>query len=176
MHQRFSMITAFLVLFLGVFLLTSQGREARAAGALEEDPMCFKVAKKAEVAIENAEKAAKEARKATKELRKKGTLEAAKKAAKAAKKAENAAKEARKAVDEAMAAKCFDVAKKAEAAAKKAEYAAKEARGIIAETEEARGWPKEVMESVFPIFLDPGTTEQEVYQEEGREEEVSPSQ
>ncbi len=181
MHQRFKMMTAFLILFLGVFLLTSQGQEARAAEASEEEskwekPRCFEVAKKVEAAAEKAEKAAKEARKAAEELRQKGTLEAAKKAAAAAKKAQNAAKKARKVAQLAMAAGCFEVAKKAEIAAKNAESAAKEVRSIIAEVSEMKRWPKEVMESVFPIALDPQTTEQQVYQEEGREEEVSPSQ
>ena len=145
------------------------------------DAKCSEVAKKAEEALKKAEKAAEEARKAAKELRestkeaeKTGNFEAAKeakaKAENAVEDARNAAGAARRVAGEAWNVNCVNVFKRAEAAADMAEDAAKETMEAIGEVEKSR-------ERVFPQrLLDPQTSEQEQYQYERREKEVSPSQ
>lgn len=166
--------------------------------ALEE--RCFEVAEKAEEAAKKAEKAAEEAKKAAEELResaeearKSGDSEAvkrteamAKRGEKAVENAKKAAEKARKVAEEAWHAECLDAFKRAEVAAEMAEDAAegvKEAMEIYApdlflgsaEIVPLPQYPKKVRP--FPLqYPDPHTSEQERYQYEGRETEVSPSQ
>lgn len=204
MYPRFRRITVFVVLFAGVFLFTSQANASRQmaqSSSLEggiiiqsyartlnvaqstqgnqvREETCSEMAKKAEKAYEKAEKAAEEARKAAKELRestkeaeKTGNFEAAKeakaKAEKAVEDARNAAGAARRVAEEAKDASCENAFLMAEAAAQMAEDAAKETMETI-EAIEPEKFPQP--------SLDPQTSEQEQYQYERREKEVSPSQ
>ncbi len=166
MYPRF-VITMFLVLFLAVFFVSP-------AVASEAGDKALAAADKANQAAEEASLAAKKVREAV-------TLEEAEKAlkaaAEAANKAELAAREALKAAEEARAAGELEAAAKAERAANKAREAAISIERTIKETAKRRGWPKNLIEEIYPIFIFPTISQQEWYQEEKREEKTaSPSQ
>jgi hypothetical protein len=153
---------------------SKQGNQAREGRCLEMAKKAEEALKKAEKVAEEARKAAKELRESTKEAEKTGNFEAAKeakaKAEKAVEDARNAAGAARRVAEEAWNATCVNAFKRAEAAENMAEDAAKETMEAIGEVEKSR-------ERVFPQrLLDPQTSEQERYQYERREKEVSPSQ
>ena len=166
MYPRF-VFTTFLVLFLAVFFVSPA--------------VASEAGDKALAAADKANQAAEEARLAAEKVREAVTLEEAEKALKAAAEAAN---KARKSAEEAdIAALAAREAGEPEAAAK-AEQAAKNARKAaliieqtIIETKKRRGWPKELIEEIFPVFILPSIPQQEWYQEEKREEKTtSPSQ
>ena len=138
----------------------------------------------AEAAAEKAYKAAEEAKmagealdrakaggEATDKIRRaaKAALEAAEAAEKAADEAETAAAAARHMTQEAERLGCLEIASTSALAADNAETAAQEARTI-------GQLNRERLEYFRPDFMDTETSEQDWYQETGREKETSPMQ
>ena len=150
---------------LGLFVIV--GLLMAATQTFGAEPVrCSEATDEAEAVAKKAAESGQKAMEAVEVARAEGTLEAARKARKAANTTRDAAEKARDVASHARSMGCLGAAERAEGAAREADRVAKEA-------EEGVERIVKLLEGLKPVFLDPGTSEAERYQQE---KEVSPFQ